>query len=309
MDGWRQGWPSCMKTTAVLRVEIYGKADCSPCEDAKALLRRLREELPFELVEVDIARDPALEARFRTEIPVVLVEGRKVLKLRFTEKQARRTIGRALASARRSASGRPADSIRGRRGLRLVLAALALVAVLAVPAYRAWDVWVEQPRADEAFDITRIRPVPAPDLGTETRGGKPFRLADHRGQVLFVNFWATWCPPCSAEMPSMLQLGWELQREYPGRFRMVAVSVDEGWDVVQQFFGGALPPGLLVTLDRTQDATRAYYCAARGGCPDQFLFPESYIVDGEGRLVAYVVGPRDWSGQPPRRFLRRLLGG
>jgi hypothetical protein len=107
----------------------------------------------------------------------------------------------------------------------------------------------------------------------------------------------------------MLQLGRELAREYPGRFRMVAVSVDEGWDVVQEFFGGTLPSGLLVTLDRTQQATRAYYCTARGGCPERFMFPESYIVDREGRLVAYVVGPRDWSGPAPRRFLRRLLDG
>jgi len=299
-----------MKTAAVLRVEIYGKADCSLCEEAKALLQRLQKELPFELAEVDISLDPALEARYRTEVPVVLVNGRKALKLRFSEKDARRKIERAIA---RSQDSERADhrALRSRatRRARLALAALAIAVLLGVPAYKAWDVYVAQPRlAEEEFDITRIPPMAAPDLRTETRDGRPFSIADARGQVMFVNFWATWCPPCRAEMPSMLQLGRQLERDHPGRFRMVAVSVDEGWDVVREFFGGAIPSGLLVTLDRTQEATKAYYCAARGGCPESFKFPESYIVDREGRLVAYVVGPRDWSGPAPKRFLTGLLG-
>ncbi len=293
----------------MIRVELYGKPDCSPCEEAKALLRRLQKELDFELVEVDVSLDPAQAARYRTEVPVLFVDGRKVLKLRFTEKQARRAIARAIAHAGRSGqAGEASAPARPRRRGRVALA-LAGVLLLGFAAYEAWDAWIIQPRvAEREFDITRIAPIPAPDPKLETRDGAPFSIADGRGQVLFVNFWATWCPPCREEMPSMLQLGWELEREYPGRFRMVAVSVDEGWDVVQQFFGGQLPPGLLVTLDRSQEATKAYYCAARGGCPDKFLFPESYIVDRQGRLVAYVVGPRDWSSPVPRRFLKHLLG-
>jgi|GEM_PF-185901 len=291
------------ETAAVIRVEVYGKPDCSLCDEAKAMLRRLRKELHFELGEVDISLDPAMEARYRTEVPVVFVNGRKALKLRFTEEQARRRIERALAL---EGPGRA----RATRRIMVALASLALATMVGFPTYRAWDVYVVQPRlAEVGFDITRIPPVPAPDFRLETRDGKPFSVGDVRGEVLFVNFWATWCPPCREEMPSMLQLGRELEREYPGRFKMVAVSVDEGWDVVQEFFGGTLPAGLLVTLDRTQEATKAYYCTARGGCPESFMFPESYIVDRQGRLVAYVVGPRDWSGPAPRRFLRRLLDG
>jgi hypothetical protein len=64
-----------------------------------------------------------------------------------------------------------------------------------------------------------------------------------------------------------------------------------------------------VARDAAQDATRSYYCAARGRCPDSYKFPETYIVDGTGRLVAYVVGPRDWSSPAIRRYLERLLEG
>lgn len=109
----------------------------------------------------------------------------------------------------------------------------------------------------------------------------------------------------------MVRLGRELEAKYPGRFRMVAVSVDESWDPVKEFFS-APPyfgkPGLAVALDPNQVATRAYYCGARrGACPD-LKFPESYIVDRNGRLVAFVVGPRDWSDPSARLLLESIIG-
>jgi thiol-disulfide isomerase/thioredoxin len=191
------------------------------------------------------------------------------------------------------------------RRVKVSLLLAALLALTAALAFKAWDILVAQPQ--EPFDIARLAPLAAPELKVETREGGTFSLEDAKGQVVFLNFWATWCPPCRDEMPSMVRLGQQLALEYPGKFRMVAVSVDEGWDVIQQFFGGAPPQGLLVTLDQAQRATKAYYCAARGGCPADFKFPESYILDRQGRLVAYVVGPRDWSHPSAGRFLRGLL--
>ena len=138
--------------------------------------------------------------------------------------------------------------------------------------------------------------------------GKPFTLAEARGQVVFVNFWATWCPPCREEMPSMLQLGRELAARHPGKFRMVAVSVDDGWPEVLQFFGGPAARAASTCIrDPEQAVTREYYCLARGGCPDSFKFPETYVVDASGKLVSYVVGPRDWTDPAARRFLERLI--
>jgi hypothetical protein len=105
----------------------------------------------------------------------------------------------------------------------------------------------------------------------------------------------------------MLQLGRELSARKPGKFKMVAVSVDDGWDEVLKFFSGKLPGGLQITRDPDQAVTRAYYCAARGSCPDSFKFPETYIVDASGNLVSYVVGPRDWSDPAALRWLERLI--
>jgi len=78
----------------VLRVEIYSKRDCCLCDEAKAVLDRVRAEVPFELVEVDIEGDAQLMERFRTEIPVIFVGGRKAFKYRVDEAELRRRLAR-----------------------------------------------------------------------------------------------------------------------------------------------------------------------------------------------------------------------
>jgi thiol-disulfide isomerase/thioredoxin len=196
-------------------------------------------------------------------------------------------------------------------------AGLAVFAVgVAVVAARAADVLFRQPRElaavrAAAFDVTPAD-VAAPPVDLATLDGKRFNLAEYRGQVVFLNFWATWCPPCREEMPSMVALGRELARKYPGKFKMVAISVDDGTNPIHEFFaappyGGAEHAGVTIALDPDQKVTEAYYCTARGKCPD-LKFPESYIVDQRGKLVSYVVGPRNWSVPAAREFLERLLG-
>jgi thiol-disulfide isomerase/thioredoxin len=194
------------------------------------------------------------------------------------------------------------------------LAALVLVGVVALYVY---DVILTRPK------VERLRPSPAKEFGIDRASaaappielagldGSRLSLAALRGQVVFVNFWATWCPPCRDEMPSMVRLGEEMAGRHPGKFRMVAVSVDEAWDPVREYFAAPPfrgPPRVLaIGLDADQAVTRAYYCAARGFCPD-FKFPETYIVDKTGKLVGYVVGPRNWDSPAVREYLEQLIG-
>jgi thiol-disulfide isomerase/thioredoxin len=155
--------------------------------------------------------------------------------------------------------------------------------------------------------------IDAPVVDLATLDGKRFTLAASRGQVVFLNFWATWCPPCGKEMPSMVRLGQELARKYPGKFKMVAVSVDEEPGLVKQFFkqpaqGGRLPSDLTVAMDpHGQKATKQVYCAGRGACDDDLKFPESYIVDKAGRIAAFVIGDLDWSDPEARALLEKLI--
>lgn len=201
---------------------------------------------------------------------------------------------------------------------RAKLAGLAVAAVLV--ALLAWQTWrtlstrpqvVSEPARSPAQQLGIDRAdAPAPPFDLVTLDGTRVSLASLRGQVVFVNFWATWCPPCREEMPSMIRLGQELTRKYPGRFRMVAITVDEELAPVNEYFGAppfsGPPSGLTVGWDANQAVARSYYCTARGFCPDM-KFPETYIVDPTGRLVAFIVGPRDWNHPAARTFLEGLI--
>src|SRR5262245_26405895 len=97
---------------------------------------------------------------------------------------------------------------RGWRAVAIVLA-IALVQGGAVLAYR----WVERGRhaaGTAPFSHERLTPRPAPDLALLGADGSQRRLSDYRGRPVLLHFWATWCPPCKAELPALLALGAEL---------------------------------------------------------------------------------------------------
>ena len=109
----------------------------------------------------------------------------------------------------------------------------------------------------------------------------PVALADSRGKVVLLNFWATWCKPCEDEMPSMERLYRRVGRE---RFELLAISVDESRDLVAAFrerYRLTFP----ILLDPHKDVADAY---------QTYRFPESFLIDAEGRVVERYIGPRDW---------------
>ena len=76
-----------------MRVVLYGRAACCLCDVAESRILALRERRPFDLVKVDVAADPSLEARYGTTIPVVEVDGRVVSEGRFDERAVARALG------------------------------------------------------------------------------------------------------------------------------------------------------------------------------------------------------------------------
>jgi peroxiredoxin len=136
---------------------------------------------------------------------------------------------------------------------------------------------------------------PAPDFTLPGLDGKMVSLADHKGHVVLVNIWATWCPPCIDEMPSMQALYKEFKGE---NFEILAVSIDAlGARAVAPFmkkynlsFPALLDPEATIkTLYQTTGV------------------PESFIIDKQGILVEKIIGPRNWAAPEVVRYFRDLI--
>ncbi|HEX7597229.1 MAG TPA: TlpA disulfide reductase family protein, partial [Polyangia bacterium] len=100
----------------------------------------------------------------------------------------------------------------------------------------------------------------APDFELADQSGKRWSLQSLRGRPVLVSFWATWCPPCVEEMPSLE----DLARRLGDKATVLAVSVDEDWEAIRKFFPKGTP--LTVLLDPSKDAPTSYGTS---------LFPES----------------------------------
>jgi len=137
---------------------------------------------------------------------------------------------------------------------------------------------------------------PAPELRLEDLDGKLQNLAELRGKVVLVNFWATWCPPCRREMPSMQRLYQSLPRE---RFEILAVNVGEDDGTVFAFTGTLEPsPAFPLLLDRDSQTLRKWLVKG---------LPTSFVVDKQGRVALRAVGGRDFDDPPMAARLQALL--
>jgi peroxiredoxin len=140
------------------------------------------------------------------------------------------------------------------------------------------------PLADAMKELDLIRPSRAKlaeDFTLATPGGGKFKLSEHRGKVVMINFWATWCPPCLEEMPAMERL---YRQQKDAGFTLVAVSVDTDPKKVTPFVAEHKLT-FTVGLDPKMDLANAYAVRA---------LPSSFLVGRDGGLTALAIGPRHW---------------
>lgn len=143
------------------------------------------------------------------------------------------------------------------------------------------------------LDVTE-RTGPPIDFALENTKGETVRLSSFGDKTVFLNFWATWCPPCVEELPSLRRLYHQL-KDHPD-FVFLAVSTDESWDDVKTFFSDD-PAPFPVLLDRGGEIARRYGTTK---------FPETYVIRN-GRLVGHIVGPRSWDRWFAEGWLREVL--
>ena len=135
---------------------------------------------------------------------------------------------------------------------------------------------------------------PTPTFTLKALDGKLHRLEDYRGKVVLVNFWASWCPPCLAELPSMQRLAERMADE---AFEILIINVGESPFRVSKFMK-LIGIRLTALLDDKSEIFQAW-----GGS----IYPTSFVLDSDGRIRYVAYGPLEWDGEDVVTTLRGLL--
>ena len=147
-----------------------------------------------------------------------------------------------------------------------------------------------------SHSLTQQAPKPAPALKLADLDGTVHDLAALKGKVVLINFWATWCPPCRREMPSMERLSQALAGE---PFVVLAVDVGEDADTIDAFTSQLdTVPTFPILLDTRSRVMQAWKVAG---------LPTTYLVDKRGRVVASAIGGREFDHPVMVEAIRRLI--
>ena len=137
----------------------------------------------------------------------------------------------------------------------------------------------------------------APDFQLEDTKGNQVSLSDYRGKVVMLNFWATWCPPCKAEMPSMEKLNKVMAGD---DFVMLAVNVENNGRVVVPKFLKQTPHDFTVLYDDSGVVQQQY---------GVYKFPESFVIRKDGTIDQKVIGQIDWASPKTIAYFKGLAKG
>ncbi len=169
----------------------------------------------------------------------------------------------------------------------MFLAVLAFIAMIVIASF-----FIKAKPSGNKIITTGDR---APEFTLPAPNGRSISLSDFRGKVVMVHFWATWCPPCVEELPTLAKLNQSLAGQ---DFEMFAVSVDEGGADAVTSFLHQNNLNVPVLLD-TDHAISSKY--------GTYKFPETYILDRAGIVRYKIIGPRDWRDPAALNLLRSMM--
>ena len=135
-----------------------------------------------------------------------------------------------------------------------------------------------------------------PEFTLRNDDGGTVALADFRGKIVVLNFWATWCAPCIEEMPSLKQFA---ERYANQGVQVIGVSEDQDADAYREFL--AQHEINFLTLRNPARAVSAQY--------GTFQLPETYIISRDGKLLNKIIGPTDWATPQMFSYFDSLVAG
>lgn len=144
------------------------------------------------------------------------------------------------------------------------------------------------------WEIEGLTGKKAPEFTLKDVNGRNVSIASLRGKVVLINFWATWCPPCRAEMPSMNRL----YREYKGKgLEVLAISTDNSASKVKDYISkNSL--SFQVLMDDNIKVARQYKV---------FSLPTTFLIDRNGIIVDRFLGEQDWISPELKKRIEELL--
>jgi peroxiredoxin len=153
----------------------------------------------------------------------------------------------------------------------------------------------QQPELSHNLTLVK-KVIPAGDFTLQNMDEEKISLSDYRGKVVLLNFWATWCPPCVREMPSMERLQERIGKD---KFNVIALNQMEEPDDVFAFTGQLeLEPTFDILFDSESKVSQAY--AVRG-------LPTTYLIDKKGNIRYRAVGGRDFDHAEVLKIIKKLI--
>ena len=153
----------------------------------------------------------------------------------------------------------------------------------------------EMDRLFSSVGVIKVPPTKDPvRINLKDLNGKNVSLADFKGQIVFLNFWTTWCPTCRIEMPSMEKLYQKLKNK---DFAMVTINLQESASQVKAFFK-EFKLTFTALLDSNGEVGASFGIRA---------IPTTYILDKTGRIIGLVNGPREWDSKEAIALFENLI--
>ncbi|MDH3342771.1 MAG: TlpA family protein disulfide reductase [Gammaproteobacteria bacterium] len=166
-----------------------------------------------------------------------------------------------------------------------------IISLFSLSVQAAW----EQPEL--GFKLSPLsKPVDAPNFVLNDMDEYEYDFSEYRGKVVLLNFWATWCPPCKREMPSMQRV---YQNHQGDDFTVLAINQMEDGDRIFSFTGGLeLRPTFNILLDPDSQVSQAYN--VRG-------LPTTYLIDKKGKIRYRAVGGREFDHPEVEKIIQGLM--
>lgn len=177
---------------------------------------------------------------------------------------------------------------------------VALTVAIVTFAAITTSIAVEKPKLDlkqlfKQMKVIPTKPKPPPiDFKLFTPGGQPIRLSDIEGKIVLLNFWASWCHECVAEMPSLEQLHRQLKDK---GLLILGINLQETVSRVNAFYQYHQLT-LTTLMDADGEVGKAFYIQA---------IPTSIILDKNGQMIGFALGPRKWDSENSVTLFTRLL--